>query len=552
MFNWSLTSSSITDVVGLIVKLDVLPVIFVPGIMGSNLRQLKGGKSVWRLDAGPNNKPTGLIAAMWSASAGERQALLHPDRTQVDPGGAVAGGVGFNDEKALRARGWGTVAQTSYGGFLRWLEETLNPQENNPALWHDYYQDQATISAPPKPGDRPKLFPGIRMGVKGQPFSAEMPFDPVLTDDLLMRSKFWMPVHAVGYNWLASNAEAAEGELKPAIEDIMRGYNKNQFSCKQVILVTHSMGGLVARACAKLPGMEKSIAGIVHGVMPATGAAVAYRRCKVGMRDEGFGVEGYVGAKVIGRTGREVTSVFAQAPGALQLLPSKDYGAGWLGVIQGPSTQQKWPTADPYEEIYKVRDKWWGLVNEAWLTPKDGVPIKWREFTESVDSARDFHEHIAGQYHPSTYVFYGADKAQPSFERISWRMKPGNAPDSKQAPRMAQVLGLSSGQVRLDGATPEFVPGPQVHEMVATPYGVSAVDYQSSYWELHCEKHDAIGDGTVPESSGRSPRERGSGNVKQQFKLMGFAHELAFNDTTARNATLYAITKLAGRAKIGP
>ena len=88
-----------------------------------------------------------------------------------------------------------------------------------------------------------------------------------------------MPVHAVGYNWLASNALAAK-KLRDEINRITAQYNKGQFSCEQVILVTHSMGGLVARACAQLPGMADKIAGISHGVMPATGAAVAYRRCK--------------------------------------------------------------------------------------------------------------------------------------------------------------------------------------------------------------------------------------------------------------------------------
>jgi hypothetical protein len=48
------------------------------------------------------------------------------------------------------------------------------------------------------------------MGLRGEPFGAELPFKSIMSDDLLKRSKFWMPVHAVGYNWLASNAVAAE------------------------------------------------------------------------------------------------------------------------------------------------------------------------------------------------------------------------------------------------------------------------------------------------------------------------------------------------------
>ena len=397
----------------------------------------------------------------------------------------------------------------------------------------------------PEPGSRPKLFPGIRMGTKGQPFSAEMPFDAVITDDLLKRGKFWMPVHAVGYNWLASNQQAAKLTLRPAIERIIRDHNKGHFSCEQVILVTHSMGGLVARACAQLPGMADKIAGIVHGVMPATGAAVAYRRCKVGMRDEDFGA-----SLVIGKTGQEVTAVFAQAPGALQLLPSKDYRPGWLRVLQGPSGVQAWPKSDPYEEIYKVRDKWWGLVKEEWLEPKDGQPIKWDDFKRNVVLAQDFHDQLSGKYHPMTYVFYGADAKQPSFEHVNWRMKPGRAPDSNRPPDIGQVLDMSPQQVRMDGTTPEYVGGQHEVQTYDSPDGLITVEYESSYWELHCEMHDGVGDGTVPDSSGRSPKERGGANVKQQFRLNGFAHEPAFKNGTAQRATVYAITKIAGAAKI--
>lgn len=219
-------------------------------------------------------------------------------------------------------------------------------------------------------------------------------------------------------------------------------------------------------------------------------------------------------------------------------------------MLQGPSGVQAWPRADPYEEIYKVRDKWWGLIKEEWLAPKDGRPIQWGEFIDNVGMARDFHDHLSGKYHPTTYVFYGADAKQPSFERVNWRMRRGLPPDSRQPPNAAQVLGMSPQQVRMDGTTPEYVGGQHETEVVATPEGAVTVEYESSYWELHCEKHDGIGDGTVPDSSGRSPKERGGASVKQQFRLTGFAHEPAFKNGTAQRATVYAITKIAGTAKI--
>ena len=50
-FDWQLTHTSVNDTVRLIMPpTNTLPVIFVPGIMGSNLKDTKGG-AVWRLDA---------------------------------------------------------------------------------------------------------------------------------------------------------------------------------------------------------------------------------------------------------------------------------------------------------------------------------------------------------------------------------------------------------------------------------------------------------------------------------------------------------------------
>ena len=543
-FDWQLTSSSVCDVVRLVAKLEVLPVIFVPGIMGSNLRQNSKQKlPVWRLDT-TLGQPLGLARDLSSAKAKDRQKLLHPDLVEVDPEGAVPERIdGIGNADAIRARGWGQVGQGSYHGFLEWLEEHLNPHELNPARWPEYRQVEATIGPIPKPGAEPKLFPGIKMRLEGEPFNAEAPFSSILTDDLLRRAKFWMPVHAVGYNWLASNQKAAKDTLKPAILRIIERYNAGQFSCSQVILVTHSMGGLVVRACAQLPDMADKIAGIVHGVMPATGAAVAYRRCKVGMADES-----YIAGLVIGSTGQEVTAVFAQAPGALELLPSQDYRSGWLKIMQGNAPVDAWPKTNPYDDIYLCRDKWWGLVNEEWLSPKGGVPLKWGQYARNVALSKEFHANLSGKYHPNTYVYYGADPKQKSFEAVTWRMRRGLKPDDRPGPAAAHVKDFSAQQVRMDGVSPEYVGGGT--EFFVSPVGMYASTYETSYWELHCEMQDGIGDGTVPQSSGAAPLKGGNAGVKQQFRLTGFDHEKSYkNSDTARRATLYAITKITGTAK---
>ncbi len=69
--------------------------------------------------------------------------------------------------------------------------------------------------------------------------------------------------------------------------------------CHKVILVTHSMGGLVARYYSECltepgPGRDK-IYGIVHGVMPSIGAAATYTRMKRGTENPESGMAGAAG-----------------------------------------------------------------------------------------------------------------------------------------------------------------------------------------------------------------------------------------------------------------
>jgi len=355
-----------------------------------------------------------------------------------------------------------------------------------------------------------------------------------------------MPVHACGYNWLDSNKVAAQ-RLAERIDELTHQYGRN---CQQVILVTHSMGGLVARRCAQLPGMAAKIAGVVHGVMPATGAPVAYRRCKVGMSDEDL-----IAGAVIGPTGQEVTAVFAQAPGALQLLPTLDYSPGWLRLIdnQGVSAMPCQPIKDPYEEIYLRRDRWWGLLREEWLAPKDGDPITWETFADNIKKAKSFHQRISGSYHPQTYVYYGSEDKHPSFESITWKMTRGanvNGPHGSR-PDSLTVSNLQMHQVRDDGRSPVYVGG---HEQPIPPMrgdpDAPVKTVQTSYWELHCKMQDGSGDGTVPVSSGSAPiKQARNGGVRQQIKAPGFDHEASYANPLTQQFTLYSLIKIAAKAK---
>jgi hypothetical protein len=534
VFYHTLTKSSICDVVDCVVPtLYVLPVIFVPGIMGSNLMN-ESKKQVWRLDMEES-----LLASKIMKSAGERQKALHPARTTVDDRGEVPKTqVGIlNKEEHFRARYWGEVSKTSYQDFLIWLEEQLNgggTSSNHKTLNTTLAKVQDGRAA----------------------WGARKDFAPLTPEDSKKAVDWYYPVYACGYNWLDDNAIAAT-RLKGRIDEVIKANNQSNYMCEQVLLVTHSMGGLVARKCSMLPGMQDKIAGVVHGVMPAVGAAVAYRRCKVGMKDEGatgvnMDAAGAWGAALtIGNTGQEVTAVFAQAPGALQLLPTKQYPVqNWLQVCDsaGGLLPEQPMTDDPYESIYKERKKWWGLINEDWLAPKDGQPTTWNQYLKVVDKAALFHDSIQDYYHPNTWGFYGS--REPSFEGITWRLEVGTAKPDQHTPTRGQLTKLDRSQVPLKGQNPEAIPVPK--EVMWTEYKMPSGSADISYYRLRLATANDSGDGTVPVASGRwpvGPAQPAAVQqcIKQFFEVPGVQHEPAFKHPLTQQLTVYAISKIAAK-----
>lgn len=105
--------------------------------------------------------------------------------------------------------------------------------------------------------------------------------------------------------------------------------------------------------------MAGRITGIVHDVMPAASASVAYRRYKVGMWDKD-----YKAGLVVGDNGQDATAVFARSPGTLELLPSGQYNNHWLRAKNPSGTDMLPSVADPYKGIYGIEDKWQDLIKE--------------------------------------------------------------------------------------------------------------------------------------------------------------------------------------------
>lgn len=370
------------------VQREAIPLVFVPGIMGSRLR-LKGtdGKGNGRnrlpnlrWDPGSNSF---MLSNYYGASGAHRKRMLV--------------GTKFN------------------GNFLE--VDNANPVGDGfSGIMDDYWQE--------------------------------------FLDDLKRRDWgplgkiFEFPVYAVGYNWTDSNENSGR-ELAARIKEIIGEARQVTGLCEKVILITHSMGGLVARWASEVAGAQGSILGIIHGVQPATGAPAAYWRMKAGF-ESGFIT---ISSNVLGKNAHQVTPVLGNLPGGLQLLPNQHHVVNqshvpnaepkvWLTVTQSGRRIHGLPDTNPYYDIYSVKavvkpaagakpsyNAYWGLVDPALLDPVDGkasakgtdndaleatgstLPDPWSEYLRMLAVAEVFHEKLGRKKHPQTFNFWGVGHA---------------------------------------------------------------------------------------------------------------------------------------------
>lgn len=538
----------------------VVPIVFIPGIMGSNLRlsqarQTELGKSdnmAWN----PDDKSTS--AALINASPATRQKQLDPDQTEVDTYDPVRNPTGDPDETAemrhspakptqeyyafpkgaldVRSvlllddppgtpngrtreqkayeRGWGEVLFSSYKTVLELCESHLNMPFGAGARPTEWWSTNM-LGVPPARWGAVAAMPlqsldekTLREAVKGRCF----------------------PVHAMGYNWLKSNRDSGLA-VAQRIEALIAKYQSWGFQCDQVILVTHSMGGLVARAVIhpQMGNLKHRVAGIVHGVMPAIGAAAGYRRFRCGV--EGLGPT----AKVCGQTGQNVTAVLANAQGGLELLPSEAYGNGWLQAGTHDATLLTLPAkGDPYEEIYKVRGKWYQLLNEAWINPGGLRGSSLTATLRKLDAAKAFHRALNGFYHENSYAHYGADAKHPAWRDIVWRLS--KRVNVKAVETLRTLDDDGTGRLTLN----EYGGGKRSAEPMSS---FDTLDPSARI--LTCTLLDATapGDQTVPMHS--ADDQARSGKFKGIFRQAGYEHQASYADSNALFSTLYSIIRIA-------
>ncbi len=515
----------------------VVPVIFIPGTMGTNLRirrdvslpkgyPLKPGEPAWRP---PNGDGAGLLyASEWKKrSAKTRQLILHPDYVEVDDSGDLDIGSCYLERSVMRERGWGEIFNGSYGTLLFELQSHLEMTFRFDACnkrqirtrWKEVMQAMQDD-------------PLHRWGVRS--------ISPLTESELEKYAEYQYPIYACGYNWLQSCGESAQ-RVERRIGDIIEWWQKRRHECDQVILITHSMGGLVARACAKR--IPDKILGVVHGVMPALGAPLAYRRLACGTEGDNPTNDAYDNFKagkfadIAGSRPDDTTPVMAVSPGALELLPNQLHPRPWLHVsvarnavngerretftecLKLPSESQP----NPYD-VYRDMTSWYRPINPDLANPanlyQDVAGGALKKIRNAIDTAESFHRWLADYYHPATFAYYGADKTHPAYGQIRWvaRESAGGPGLPLTSANIRSARCLSHGA---DGARTIAIEG----KLVLT---------------FSIERQDASGDDTVPHQSGAAP----GGRVRQLFATHGYRHQESFKNHDTILLTCYCIVKL--------
>jgi pimeloyl-ACP methyl ester carboxylesterase len=344
------------------------PIIFVPGIMGTRLALPSAvpGLPNWDPDSGAQMlqffglsedvRVVHMSTASRPAAAPMGQFVALPPELSLIPFfPSLAAALGQTVDALVTARGWPRVAWGTYGVLLTALETTLN------------------IATPLVP--------------------------PVLN----------FPVHAFGYDWRLSNAVSGAA-LRVFIDQTLA-----QTGSAQAILVTHSMGGLVARFAVSDPTTRAKVKAVVHVAQPANGAAVAYRRCLTGFRpdiDSAGPVQTQFFKNLFGPTFNSYMRLMAGLPSAFELLPNHRYH------LLRPTPWLETGHAIDFDNIYTVydNDAHPGIIPAALaiaLGPLQGAVLR-GQIQAGLRSAEFFHRTLGDFVHPKTVVLYGTGRQTDS------------------------------------------------------------------------------------------------------------------------------------------
>jgi hypothetical protein len=550
-----------------------IPVIFIPGVMGSLLVDKNTGRSIW---APPNTdaaRSTVAAAATiigdYFQSAATREKRFDPTTAVVDPSGPVVKfdekKLRFNQEEARR-RGWSTVHRTSYQHTLAWLQDMLDHPMRHGNL-HDLW-----TNGDPKGKD---FTSSALFGTQPSQYGAHgANAIPITKDSEEFKSfiKFRYPVYAIGYNFLQSNEVSAKQVLDgldytltigdKTIHRHIMGIREICRECKtdKAIIITHSMGGLVARMASQFCNGAKDMLGVIHTAQPATGAPLFAKRFRTGGED-------FINKSLLGRNDAEFVAIAANAEGPMELAPMPDYHDGqpwWIFADNQGNECMCLPRNDALSELY-INDAWYGLLPDNSLLDPAGIVKKRLEDERSTLSVHENYKmviskvverqnRLSNNYHPNTYAMYGngalsiptpADAKIAKLEtwgNVIWR---GNLPEGTTEADLKTATPLQDNHhgvitITVRGQTVKLTAQSQATapKLDQPDNGITPGDGTVPAWSA-----EAQGRGLLPGSKDKS---RG---VQMIFTQGGYEHQFCLKHPWTRWSVVYSIIQIVHTAR---
>jgi hypothetical protein len=578
----------------------VIPIILLPGVMGSNLRMTvkrseeldrkdgdkRADRRAWRPDDfGAVDTMVGNDIGNWfkNATPAQRQLDFDQNQTEVeyyhyteskerfDPEGPetiaadarhknvpddLAGippllGSGLHvyssgarprwhaktatPAQVARWRGWSEVLFGGpYGQMLKTVEEYMNniiKDGKTAKPWTLWAFDPLT-------GD--KITPDLTELLLQEPKKFGASAGTAITiQELKQIASCWYPVHAMGYNFIKSNATSAE-VIANRIRGLVNGYKKRGLRCSEVMIVTHSMGGLLARALIHpnygnlLADSSVKVLGIYHNVMPTMGAASAYKRMRFGFSEHSMNPKAYFTARVLGEDGPNATAVLANAPAPLEMMPGAVYGKNWLKVIDMYGrVLRSWPEGNDtaLDSIYlQPKENWWRLINPIWINPANVQPRLGGGISHVMKRLKDastFLHSIEATFHPVTYASYCASAKQACYGEITFK-----------------ATDLDARAYAPDGKNPVWME-PLNWRLLSDPgNGKLTVQGGSRQITLQLQPGCDTGDQTVPSK-------RSASHIKGflfEHGGDGYEHQASYANPQVLASLLYSLVQIAKKA----
>ncbi len=470
------------------------PVVFVPGVMGSRLELTVDYLPNWHWDP----ERTDIMAQWLALSAGLKRSLL--DMTRECQVRTVNESRTPAITPSQRQRGWAGVSGDSYGAFLVDLEARTFGSNRTPvyAYGYDWRQDIRRLGAQ-------------------------------LAADLLGQSV---------------TIPGGLGTASPTSRFGSSGLLAHAGNADRCILLTHSMGGLVARAALKAStALQSKVLAVLHVVQPATGAPVLYRRFVTGAISEHDG--GWPFTRILGQSGPDFATVVSACAGPNQLMPSNIYRDACAAA------NSAWVSHSRFRENHATPHRSTVSVYSVLRQPPTAAPpgIMRADVSASVqaDLARrineveSFHQWLGDwKLEPKTWAVYGDGMPTDTTEFYDLPPEDASPPDNIRM-EVLPSYGDSMPVILYYGVRPDGT----------RAYLDEVADIQNRGWNAQKSRHAGAapaplsghsytGDTTVPAFSGRalfSPGQTAEITARpinwastRQFRAPDVEHEPAFRE----------------------